>query len=160
MIEISEKAILIMNLGIFSFVVGTYNVTGRRFTVRIAGKKKIEFWDADSFNPLISSYGLLLVTSLFNFVLTIATLNMLRGGMEYSRIRDVLFGYDDIGTSFFASSFMSTFYSWIVAPGMSVLLIVLLLNLFNKQLPRIFNIFALLDLTMYIFSSSDRKSVV
>lgn len=154
MIEISEKAILIMNLGIFSFVIGTYNVTGRRFTVRIAGKKA-KLWDAGSFNPLIS-YGLLLVTSLFNFVLTIAALNMLRGGMEYSRIRDVLFGYDDIGTSFFASSFMSTFYSWIVAPGMSVLLIVLLLNLFNKQLPQIFNIFTLLDLTMYIFSSSGR----
>lgn len=154
MIEISKKAILIINLGIFSFVVGTYNVTGHRFTVKIAGKKA-KLWDANSFNSLMS-YGLLLITGLFNLYLTITALNMLRGGMKYSQIRDVLFGYDDIGTSFFSSSFMSTFYSWIVVPGMSVLLIVLLLNLFNKQLPRIFNIFALLDLTMYIFSSSGR----
>lgn len=154
MIEISEKAILIINLGIFSFVLGTCNVTRRRFTVKIVGKRA-KLWEADSFSPLIS-YGLLMVTSLFNLNLTIAALNMLRDGIEYSRIRDVLFGYDNIGTSFFTTSFMSTFYSWIVSPGMSVLLIVLLLNLFNKQLPRIFNIFALLDLIMYIFSSSGR----
>lgn len=154
MMEVSEKAILTMNLGIFSFILGTYNITKRRYVVKVK-ESTWKLWDADKFNPVIS-YILVIVTIIFNAMLTVAALAMLRSGMAYSKIRDILFGYDDMSTSFFSSSFMSTFYSWIVAPAMSVLLVVLLLNLFLKQLPKWFNFVVAIDLAMYVFSSSGR----
>jgi len=153
MIEISNKAIWIITLGIFSFCLGTYKLTKYKYIINT--NIKLNFWKRDNFNNIVC-YTLLGTTLIFNIVLTIDALKMMRNGMLYSSIRDVLFSYGDNSFSFFKSTFMSTFYSWIVGPSMSALLILLIINIIFKKLPKIFNFVTFIDICLYIFSNSGR----
>lgn len=156
MMRIDPKSVLLINVGIVSFLIGNIRFTKFRFKVGKINRKFM--WEGDSFNRIIS-YVILVTTTFFNVFFLAVVLKLLANGIPYSKIRDMLFGYKGVG-SLFSSSFVSTFYSWIIVPSMTLLLLILLLNLFLRQFPTWFNLMASIDLFAYVFFSSGRILVM
>ncbi len=98
---------------------------------------------------------MLLISFCFNLFLLFNVLSLLKNGTSYNNIRDMLFGYNN-SISLFSSSFISTFYSWIIVPSTSVILMIFLVNLFVKKLPYLFNILSFINILMYVFATSGR----
>ncbi|EOU1108054.1 oligosaccharide repeat unit polymerase [Clostridium perfringens] len=150
--EISEKTILIIFIGLLFFFIGNKKFFNVTFT--IDGKKRFYIKQQNSFNKLFC-YGMLLISFCFNLFLLFNVLSLLKNGTSYNNIRDMLFGYNN-SISLFSSSFISTFYSWIIVPSTSVILMIFLVNLFVKKLPYLFNILSFINILMYVFATSGR----
>lgn len=150
--KISDKSIMILFLGLMSFFIGNYRFF--KVTIKFSNKKILNIKKRNSFNK-ITCYIMLFITLCFNLIMLIKILGLLKSGVDYSNIRDILFGYGE-NSVLFSSSFISTFYDWIIVPAISILLIILILNIFIKQLPMLFNILTCIDIIIYVFATSGR----
>jgi len=156
---VSDKGVFIIGIGTIAFVIGSASKSAYRFVLGNHKKRMLDV-SANSFNKR-NCYILVLVTAVFNFSMMMSALAFLRAGIAFGNLRDILFGYGEYSDiSFFGNTFLSTFNSWVNGPAMSILLIILLLNLVVKQLPRLFNICVLLDLAIYVFATSGRMLIM
>lgn len=150
--KITDKSILIIILGLVFFFIG--NIKFFKITYTFNGEKIFNISRFNEFNKPIC-YSLLSITFCFNSFMFLKVIALLKTGIPYSNIRDILFEYGE-QTGLFKSSFVSTFYDWIIVPAVSILLIILIINLFVKKLPILFNMITLLNMILYVFSSSGR----
>lgn len=151
MMEISEKALMTMSLGIFAFLLGCVRIGRIRF--RVGGRS---FRSRNSFRKGFC-YFLLAVSMTFNAMMVVTAMGLLSRGIAYANLRDVFFGYDSYTSlSFFSSSFLQTYFSWVVQPATTLLMVILVINLKKRLLPRWFDILCLIDTAMYVVATSGR----
>lgn len=155
MMKVSDKAIFIMGLGTLTFLTGCIGKKQIHFVFK-KKQKKVFNTGKNEFNKWVC-YSLLWVTFVFNLFVLATAIVFLRMGISYSNFRDILLGYStNSNLSFFSSSFVSTFFSWIIGPAMSILLIILMLNMVIKQIAGWFNFFTFIDIAIYVFATSGR----
>lgn len=155
MMEISDKALLTMLLGVFAFLLGC--VRFGRFSFRVAGHS---IASRNSFRRGFC-YFMLALTLAFNAVMTATAAAMLARGIPYAKLRDVFFGYGSYSSqSFFSSTLLQTGFSWIIQPATSLLMVILAINLKKKLLPRWFDILCLIDIAMYVAATAGRLLIM
>lgn len=98
---------------------------------------------------------LLIISLAFNLFMTLITLSLLRNSILYSSIRDIFLSYgDNIG--FFASTFFSTFNSWISTPCTYAIATLLAIDLFKKRLNKILLSLMAIDMALFTFATAGR----
>lgn len=156
MIEISNTTIWILALGMFGFAVGT--MPNIRFRLGIFGGKTGNDQKLVYRKKII--YAVLAISFVFNLFMSLTTIGFLFKGYAYSSIRDLMFGYSGATETFFKTTFLSTFNSWISAPCTYLIASIAVLEVFEKKMPLWMHVIMLLDVGMYIFATGGRLIVL
>lgn len=158
LIEITSLTKTILVLGIGAFYVGVsmprlkinkFKMTG---TIDLCTKhiSLKELYYSKSFVVVLLSISLF-----FNLFMTFITVTLLRKNIPYSSIRDIFLSYED-NAGFFASTFFSTFNSWISTPCTYAIAILLAIDMFKKRLDKTLMALMALDIALFTFATSGR----
>lgn len=157
LVKISQEAILVLGIGMLGFLVGT--IPNVRFVLRKSTlNTKIAISKLYYKKEIV--YIFIAISLVFNIIMSVITTGFLLGGYEYSQIRDILFSYDDLDITFFASTFLSTFYSWVATPCTYIISSIIILEFFEKKFAPWFKVLCSVNIALYVYSSAGRFILV
>lgn len=161
MFDFGEKAIAIIAVGIFGFLVGYFLLRIAFFSMRKDSlRSRIRKATQRHMYPVQvtkTMYACLAVSMIFNLVMAVQVLMMLRMGLEYGAVRDLLFGTG--GESMFSGR-MYTVYSWINIPIVYALTPIMLIMIVERHPNKKFILLQCLNLVLYTFASSGRIQLI
>lgn len=157
MMEISEKSLLIIGIGLLGFFCGNMSFFKIRQPVKL-GANIISEKSEYVLNRVVV-YIILIVSLLFNIFMSITVISLLKSGVSYSSVRDALYGYSGINETIFRSTFLNTFFNWIDMPCIYTIVPIVLTSIFEKKYNKLFFILCVVDIVLFTFATSGRMLI-
>lgn len=154
MIDYSEKVIWLILISNISFFIGS--ISNR--VVSINGKNPYnKYREQYSINSFFVWCCIAISAVCLGFF-GIKVLQLLSSGIPYSRIRDMLFGYQDVDKIIKNGIFMN-FFQWIIAGIVNALMPICLVELFENNKHKLFIILGLSIVIAYTLATAGRITV-
>lgn len=158
MVEYSEKAIWLILLSNVFFFLG--NMPNRAITARI--KKRINskstLYEEHYAINMTVVYGCIIIAILCLLVFGLQVIRLLRSGVVYSRIRDMLFGYGNTGKIIENGVFMN-FFQWVIVGIVNALMPICLIELFDENEHKVMIVAGLSIAMIYTLATAGRITI-
>lgn len=155
--QVSQEATTLVTIGTLGFVVGAFLIQ-KRF-VDFFQKRPLKVTFRTKYRDWLVKL-IIIFTAIFNFIMVIMVINLMRQGTSYSYIRDLLFSYNEDSTKFFTSKTMQNLYTIVDSPMTYCVAPVVVIEFFSQRLSFKYRLLSWLSIGGYIFATGGRLIIM